>query len=90
MFATYHSIDPEKEHKLSKLNKLRNEMVKLVEDLREEDRREAREVFFDTLFRSLQQFLYALNLSNNVEELIDYLAREIHIIYGSLDFYSTL
>ncbi|WFA08555.1 hypothetical protein [Tissierella sp. Yu-01] len=90
LFATYHAKDPNQEHKLNKVNKLREQIVDLVVELREEDRKEARTVFFDTLFRSLQQFLYALQLSNNIDELIDYLTEEIHVVYGSLDFYTTL
>ncbi|MFA7689182.1 MAG: hypothetical protein WCX96_03755 [Bacilli bacterium] len=90
MFATYHAKDPEQEHKLSKLNELSEQMVSIVPDLNEEDRKDARSIFFDTLFRSLQQFLYSLKLSNNIDELVDYLTNEIHVVYGSLDFYTTL
>ncbi|GCD12765.1 hypothetical protein [Clostridium tagluense] len=90
LFATYHSRDPEKEYKLSKLNKLREQIEILVGELKEGDRKNARTVFFDTLFRSLQQFLYVLGSSSNVEELVENLTRDIYISDGSMDFYASL
>lgn len=90
IFATYHARDQNQEYKLSKLNKLREQTMGLVEELREEDRKNAHIVFFNTLFRSVQQFLYVLKLSNDIDELIDYLSEEIYVTYGSLDFYTTL
>lgn len=90
MFATYHAKDPEQEDKLSKLNKLSEQMVSIAQDLNEEDRKDVRSIYFDTLFRSLQQFLYSLKLSKNIDELIDYLTDEIYVVYGNLDFYTTL
>jgi hypothetical protein len=90
LFATYHATDPDKDVNLIKLNKLRETISKLVEELRPEDKKDARSVFFDTLFRSLQQFVYVLNRSNNVEQIVQYLTREIYLIDGSLDFYSSL
>lgn len=88
LIATYHARDPKKEEKLSKLNKLRDQIETLVGELREADRKNASEVFFDTLFRSLQQFVYVLDISSNVEELVEYLTRDIYISDGSMDFYS--
>lgn len=90
MFATYHATDPEKEKSLNKLNKLRDQIAELAEKLRPEDKKDARTIFFDTLFRSLQQFIYVLEISSNVEELVEYLTSEIYLADGSLDFYSSL
>ncbi len=90
LFATYHATNPAKDINLKKLNKLRDTISKLVEELRPEDKKDARSVFFNTLFRSLQQFVYVLNSSNNIEQLVQYLTSEIYLIDGSLDFYSSL
>jgi hypothetical protein len=90
IFVTYHAADPAKEIALDKFNKRRDEIAKLVGELRTEDKKDARTVFFDTLFRSIQQFIYALDKSSSVEELVDYLTREIYLVESSLDFYSFL
>lgn len=45
MFATYHAKDPKQEDKLSKLNKLSEQMVSIVPDLNEEDRKDVRSIF---------------------------------------------
>lgn len=89
LFATYHATDPAKDVNLKKLNRLQETISKLVEELRPEDKKDAHSVFFDTLFRSLQQFVYVLNYSNNAEQIVQYLTREIYLIDGSLDFYSS-
>ncbi|WP_157841612.1 hypothetical protein [Mesobacillus subterraneus] len=53
IFATYHATDPTKEKSLDKLNKLRDKIAQLADELRPEDKKDARTIFFDTLFRSL-------------------------------------
>lgn len=90
IFATYHATDASREESLNKLNKLRDRIVQLADKLKAEDKKDARTIFFDTLFRSLQQFMYVLDVSSNVEELVEYLTRDIYLIDGSLDFYSSL
>lgn len=90
IFVTYHATDPSKERALDKLNKRRDKIAQLVGELRAEDKKDARTVFFDTLFRSIQQFMFALKMSSGVEELVDYLTRGIYLIDSSLDFYSSL
>ncbi len=90
IFATYHAADPSKEKSLTKLNKLRDKIAQLAEELKDDEKKDARTIFFDTLFRSLQQFIYVLEISFSVDELVEYLTNEIHLIEGSLDFYSSL
>ncbi|MDD2497279.1 MAG: hypothetical protein PHY90_03955 [Desulfitobacteriaceae bacterium] len=90
IFVTYHATDPAKERALDKLNKRRDKIAQLVGELRAEDKKDARTVFFDTLFRSIQQFMFALEMSSGVEELVDYLTRGIYLVDSSLDFYSSL
>lgn len=90
IFATYHARDLSKEKSLIKLNNLRDKIVQLVEVLNHSDNKDAHSLFFDTLFRSLQQFVYVLDISISVDELVNYLTNEIHIVEGSLDFYYSL
>lgn len=88
--ATYQATDSSKEESLDRLNKLTNKIVQLIPELNVVDKKNGHTIFFNTVFRSLQQFLYVLEVSSNVDELVEYLTREVHLIDGSLDFYSSL
>lgn len=45
-------------------------------------------VYFNSIFRTYQQFMYILDKSNTIDEFIDGLICDLNICYGSLDFYS--
>ena len=89
-FATYQATDSSKKDSLDRLNKLTKKIVQLIPELNVVDKKNGHKVFFNTVFRSLQQFLYVLEVSSNVDELVEYLTREVYLIDGSLDFYSSL
>jgi len=84
--VTYHARDEKREKELNAINKISEEIRELV--LNSND--DKRYIFHDTLFRSMQQFLVALENSNNIDAFIDNLLEPIYIIDGSGDYYVQL
>lgn len=88
LMANYHATDVAKKKRLDSLNKLREELVSLIQKIYKEA--ELKQVFFNTLFRSAQQVFAILRQSSNLEEFVDYLTQPICISDGSGDAYSQL
>lgn len=62
----------QKEHRLNKLNSLRDSIEKVVSDIY--DANVPKHVFHNTLFRRMQQIYSAINLSNTVEDFEKFLS----------------
>lgn len=88
LFVTYHATDTNKEHRLNKLNLLREKLAALVSDIYGQTK--TNRVFFDTLFRSAQQISTIINVSNTLEDFIDNLTTPIFITDGTNDVYCQL
>ena len=88
LFVTYHATDPNKEHRLNKLNLLRDKLAALVSDIYGQTKVDR--VFFDTLFRSAQQISTIINASDTLEDFIDNLTTPIYIADGTNDVYCQL
>ena len=88
LFVTYHATDPNKEHRLNKLNLLREKLAALVSDIYGQTK--VNRVFFDTLFRSAQQISTIINVSDTLDDFIDNLTTPIYISDGTNDVYCQL
>lgn len=86
--ATYHAKDPQKEHRLNKLNSLRDNIIEVITDIYGSSI--PKHVFHNTLFRSIQQIYSAINLSNSIEDFQKFLSSAICCIDGSGDVYCQL
>ena len=88
---TFHAYDKNRENELRNLNKLSGQIRTLVEDYSQYKKDlSSDDLFFCTTFKTLQQFYYAIKLSNNISELIDYLVFDISIIFPFFDYYANL
>lgn len=89
--VTFHAYDKNRENELRNLNKLSGQIRTLVEDYSQYKKDlSSDDLFFCTTFKTLQQFYYAIKLSNNISELIDYLVFDISIIFPFFDYYANL
>ncbi len=88
---TFHACDEKREKELCNLNKLSGQIRTLVEDYSQYKKDlSSDDLFFCSTFKTLQQFYYALKLSNNITEFIDYLTFDISIIFPFFDYYANL
>lgn len=83
-----HAIDPLRDSELHDLREKLNILMKQSEELLRvsENPQRIRNIFFDILFRSLQQFWLALDRASNIDEFIDILLVDKYVSTGSNDF----
>lgn len=87
----FNAYDKAREKDLKKINKLSVEMRALIEDFSKyQQPLTNNDLFFETSFKTMQQFYIALKLSNNITEFIDYLTFETYISFQYFDFYANL
>lgn len=85
--VTYHAIDPSQEKKLDKLNK-RTENIRMVTArLFDGMKYTTRDVFYNSLFRSLQQVWTMLRVCDTLDVFLDMCATQLVMITGAGDVY---
>ncbi len=89
LYATYSAHDAEEEYKLNKLNKMRTELVKLIDHSLSTEQ-ERKNAFHDSLFRTAQQLYCILDVSDSLEEFVEYLTESIYCQIGDGDAYCQL
>lgn len=89
LISDYMSIDKSRQKELEKLKKQAEKLRQLV-FVNEKENLDIYNFFYDTVFRTLQQFLYSLKFSNNLDELIDKLTFQRYLALDSFDFYEEL
>lgn len=84
-----HAVDPAMESELDdlrrKLKALLEQSEKLIKEVGQKDR--VRDIYFDISFRSLQQFLLALDNSTCVDSFVNALLIDKYVSTGSNDYY---
>lgn len=90
--CTYHTNDTQKEGRLQKLKNQQDKFRELITQIKKANEKpvELRSVFFHTVFRTLQQFLYSLDNCQNIQQLIDNITCDMLVYTGGMDFYSQL
>ncbi len=89
LVADYKTLDEKRDRELEKFRSEQNKIIDLMQ-LKTDEKINLREIFFDSLFRSLQQIYATLEISKNKDEFIDNLTNSIHVVEGSLDYYSQM
>lgn len=85
--VTYHAIDPSQEKKLDKLNK-RTENIRMVTArLFDGMKYTTRDVFYNSLFRSLQQVWTMLRVCDSLDAFLDMSETQLLMITGAGDVY---
>lgn len=91
LFVEYKTVDPSRQKKLNNLNKLSSEMKKVFEELEKVDNTITSEnIFSNSLFMSIQQFIYTIESCSNKDDLIKDLNKVTYITTGALDYYAAL
>ena len=91
LFVEYKTVDPSRQKKLNNLNKLSSEMKKVFEELKKVDNTITSEnIFSNSLFMSIQQFIYTLESCSNKDTLIKCINEATYITTGALDYYIAL
>ncbi len=93
-YARFSTINDDNTN-LEAINKLAKEINELVEkyiqiDSSSERITSVRDIFFSSTVKSLQQFWYALDTSNTIDEFIDNLVHDTTVKLSSGDYYSSL
>ncbi len=88
---TFNAYDKSRDKELKNLNALSNKFRNLIEEYtRHKDNLTEDDLFFCSTFKTLQQFYTALNLSNDISELIDFLTFDTYLILPYFDYYVNL
>jgi hypothetical protein len=90
LFATYHARDIKREKELEKVNIVRKEIIELISAQNKGKKIKVNQIFHNTLFRSLQQFVVTLENSKDINTFISNLVQSIYVTDGSLDYYTQM
>lgn len=91
LFVNYETVDSSKQKRLKGLNSSSLEMIEIFKDLNKvDDTITTENIFSNSLFISLQQFIYTLEFCSNKDDLIEYLNKATYIITDALDYYVAL
>lgn len=91
LFVNYKTIDETKEEKLKKLNRLSSQIRDTFKEIQQIDSNlTAQNIFFNSLFMSIQQFIYTIGICSDKDKLIEYINKVTHITTGALDYYVDL
>ena len=86
LVASFKTFDPEQSRKLDKLNKQAEQLRDIIKPVVKPGD-DLRQCVHFSYFRSLQQFWISVQLSNDLEQLIDYLTSDGTLVFSSMDFY---
>ena len=78
------TINSDRQIELKKFEKVQNKL----RDQKDLLSPNARKIYFNSIFRTYQQFMYILDKSNTIDEFMNGLICDLNISYGSQDFYS--
>lgn len=87
LLVTYHTVDPNREALLKKLNKRAGTIQMVAGRLFDGKPFDVKEVFFKSQFRSLQQIWTMLQFCQTVEEFLDLCSQQLFFITGAEDVY---
>jgi hypothetical protein len=92
LICEFHADDITKEKRLKKLKEQQGKLNRLVTEMNNStgEKVDLNNLFFYSTFRSLQQFMYSLDHSDNISQLIENLTSDIFVDVGGLDFYKHL
>lgn len=85
--VTYHAIDPSREKVLNKLNKRAANIQMVTARLFAGEKYTTRDVFFDSMFRSLQQVWTMLRMCDSLDMFLDMCGTQLVVITGAGDVY---
>ena len=85
--VTYHAIDPSREKVLNKLNKRVANIQMVTARLFAGEKYTTRDVFFDSMFRSLQQVWTMLRMCDSLDMFLDMCDTQLVVITGAGDVY---
>lgn len=85
--VTYHAIDPSREKVLNKLNKRAANIQMVTARLFAGEKYTTRDVFFDSMFRSLQQVWTMLCMCDSLDMFLDMCDTQLVVITGAGDVY---
>lgn len=85
--VTYHAIDPSREKVLNKLNKRAANIQMVTARLFAGEKYTTRDVFFDSMFRSLQQVWTMLRMCDSLDMFLDMCDTQLVVITGAGDVY---
>lgn len=85
--VTYHAIDPSREKVLNKLNKRTANIQMVTARLFAGEKYTTRDVFFDSMFRSLQQVWTMLRMCDSLDMFLDMCDTQLVVITGAGDVY---
>lgn len=92
MMGEYKTVHSSEDYKLKKLREQQKKLKQLINDVNKSHQKkiDLHHLFFNFTVRTLQQFLYSVEKSSNVKELIENLTCDIYVAQGTNDFYSQL
>lgn len=90
MFVNYHTYDSGRQNMFDKLNKRIEDMRMLTALMYKDKRPDARKIFFNASFMSLQQLWLILQYYDNTEAFLDYCQSSHSILCGRGDIYAEL
>lgn len=85
--VTYHAIDPSREKVLNKLNRRAANIQMVTARLFAGEKYTTRDVFFDSMFRSLQQVWTMLRMCDSLDMFLDMCDIQLVVITGAGDVY---
>ena len=85
--VTYHAIDPSREKVLNRLNKRAANIQMVTARLFTGEKYTTRDVFFDSMFRSLQQVWTMLRMCDSLDMFLDMCDTQLVVITGAGDVY---
>ena len=85
--VTYHAIDPSREKVLNRLNKRAANIQMVTARLFAGEKYTTRDVFFDSMFRSLQQVWTMLRMCDSLDMFLDMCDTQLVVITGAGDVY---
>lgn len=85
--VTYHAIDPSREKVLNRLSKRAANIQMVTARLFAGEKYTTRDVFFDSMFRSLQQVWTMLRMCDSLDMFLDMCDTQLVVITGAGDVY---
>ena len=90
LFVEFHAVNPKEEPYVKKLNDVGGKLKNIIQEYYDNKIPSAREVFFDSLFRSANQIFTIAMKSRNTEDFINLLTKSVYISDGTGEIYTLL